>query len=108
MDGTLLFVLLLATWAVLKAVWEGRLRYLLLGAVLVGLGFNIKMLQSYMVLPALYALYFLGVPHNWWKRITHLALATAFLLAVFISWVVAVDLTPVENRPYVGRASIIR
>ncbi len=101
-DGLLLFVLLLATWAFLRAVRNGHFRYLLLGALLIGLGFNIKMLQALLPLPALYALYLLGAPRSWRKRIVHLACATAVLLAVSLSWTIAVDLTPPENRPYVG------
>jgi len=101
-DGLLVFVLLLAAWAFLQAVRSGRFRYLLLGAFLVGLGFNIKMLQAFMALPALYVLYLLGAPHSWRKRIVHLAGASVVLLAVSLSWAIAVDLTPAENRPYVG------
>ncbi|MCJ7585471.1 MAG: glycosyltransferase family 39 protein, partial [Anaerolineales bacterium] len=55
-DGLLVFVLLLAVWAVWLSVASGKFRYLLLGAFSVGLGFNIKMLQAYMILPAIYAL----------------------------------------------------
>ncbi|MBU0511681.1 MAG: glycosyltransferase family 39 protein, partial [Chloroflexi bacterium] len=71
-DGLLVFVLLLAAWAFIIAAEKGQLRYLLLGAFLVGLGFNIKMLQAYMVLPAFYALYLFGARTVWWKRILHL------------------------------------
>jgi len=101
-DGLLVFVLLLAVWAVWRAVETGKLRCLLLGAALVGLGFNIKMLQAYMILPALYALYFFGANHGWWTRIWHLAAATVLLLVVSLSWTVAVDLTPAEDRPFIG------
>ncbi|MFQ5341101.1 MAG: ArnT family glycosyltransferase [Anaerolineae bacterium] len=44
-DGLLVFVLLLAAWAFLKASESGKLRHLLLGVFLVGLGFNIKMVD---------------------------------------------------------------
>jgi 4-amino-4-deoxy-L-arabinose transferase-like glycosyltransferase len=101
-DGLLVFVLLLATWAFLKAVRSGRLRDLLLGAVLIGVGFNIKMLQAFVPVPALYALYLLGARKPWRTRILHLALATGVMLAVALSWAIVVDLTPAENRPYVG------
>ncbi|MDP2949492.1 MAG: glycosyltransferase family 39 protein, partial [Chloroflexota bacterium] len=104
-DGLLVFVLLLATWAFLRAVSSGRLRDLLLGVLLIGLGFNIKMLQAFMALPALYALYLLGAPHSWRKRIVSLAGATVVLLAVSLSWALAVDLTPAESRPYVGSST---
>jgi 4-amino-4-deoxy-L-arabinose transferase-like glycosyltransferase len=101
-DGLLVFVLLLATWAVLESVRSGRLRWLLLGAVLVGVGFNIKMLQAFAPVPAFYAVYLLAAPHLWWRRLLHLAAATVVLLVVSLSWAVAVDLTPPEDRPYVG------
>lgn len=102
MDVTLVLVVLLAAWAVLKAAETGRLGWLLLGAFLVGLGFNVKMLEAYLVLPALYLLYLVASPRRWWMRVGHLALATVVLLAVSLSWAVAVDLTPASQRPYVG------
>ena len=105
MDSLLVFVLLLAAWAVIRAAETGRLRWLLLCAVLVGLGFNIKMLQAFLVLPAFYLLYLVGSPARWWKRLVHLSLATAVLLVVSLAWVVAVDLTPPDERPYVGSST---
>lgn len=102
MDSLLVLVLLLAAGAALRAAETGRLRWLLLCALLVGLGFNVKMLQAFMVLPAFYLLYLLAPPLRWWKRLLHLALATLLLLAVSLAWVVAVDLTPPDQRPYVG------
>lgn len=104
-DSLLVSLLLLAAWAVLRAAETGRLRWLLASAVLVGLGFNIKMLQTYLVLPAFHLLYLLGSPVRWWKRPIHLALATAVLLAVSFAWVAVVDLTPAEERPFVGSSS---
>jgi 4-amino-4-deoxy-L-arabinose transferase-like glycosyltransferase len=101
-DSLLVLTVLLAAYAVSRAVERGRLRWLLLCAVLVGLGFNIKMLEAYLVVPALAAVYLLGAPLGWWKRLWHLAVAGAALLAVSLSWVLAVDLTPASARPYVA------
>ena len=101
-DGLLVFVLLLATWAVLKSVQSGKFRYLLLGAFIVGLGFNIKMLQAYMIIPALYALYFFGAKEVWLTKIWHLGVSTLLLFAVSLSWAITVDLVPEENRPFIG------
>ncbi len=100
-DGLLVFVLLLAAWAFLQAVYTGKLRWLFLGAFIVGVGFNIKMLQAFLPLPAFYALYFFGAKQKWWRKILHLAAATALLLVVSFSWAVAVDLVPAADRPYV-------
>src|SRR6266699_4996706 len=100
-DSTLALTLLVGAWAVLRAAETGRLRWLLLSAVIVGVGFNIKMLEAYLVVPAFGLLYLLAAPRSIWKRIGHLALAGVLLLVVSLSWVVAVDLTPPSQRPYV-------
>lgn len=104
-DSTLILTLLLATWAFIKATETGKFRYLLLGATLVGMGFNIKMLQAYLPLPAFYALYFLGSSEKIWPKIGKLVLASILLLTISLSWAVAVDLTPMDQRPYVGSSS---
>jgi len=101
-DSTLVLVMLLGAWAVLRAAERGKLRWLLLCAVFVGLGFNIKMLEAYLVVPAYGLLYLLAAPRRIWVRIGHLALAGLLLLTISLSWAVAVDLTPAASRPYVG------
>src|SRR5213080_284804 len=101
-DSTLTLVLLLGAWTVLKAAETGRLRWLLLTAFIVGIGFNIKTLEAYLVVPAYGLLYLLAAPQRLRKRIGHLAFAGVLLLAISLSWVVAVDLTPASQRPYVG------
>ena len=101
-DSTLVLVMLLGAWAVLRAAEKGKLRWLLLCAVFVGLGFNIKMLEAYLVVPAYGLLYLLAAPRRIWIRIAHLALAALLMLTISLSWVVAVDLTPASSRPYVG------
>ncbi len=101
-DSTLILTLLLGTWAVSRAVETGRLRWLLLCALFIGLGFNIKMMQAYLVIPAFGLMYLFGSSLSWRKRILHLFLASILLLTVSLSWAVAVDLTPASQRPYVG------
>lgn len=105
MDSQLLFVLLLAAWAFIKATETGQSRYVYLGALLVGLGFNIKMLQAFLPLPAFYALYFFGAARKWWHKGLHLGAATGLLLVVSLAWPIAVDLTPADQRPYVGSST---
>jgi 4-amino-4-deoxy-L-arabinose transferase-like glycosyltransferase len=46
--------------------------------------------------------YFFAAKYKWGQKLLHLAAATVLLLVVSFSWAVAVDLTPPENRPYVG------
>lgn len=101
-DSTLVLVLLLGAWTVMRAAETGKLRWLLLCAVSIGLGFNIKMMEAYLVVPAFGLLYLLAAPRRFWVRIGHLALAVLLLLVLSLSWVMAVDLTPSSQRPYVG------
>src|SRR5438105_2848534 len=83
-DSTLALTLLVGAWAVLRAAETGWLRWLLLSAVIVGIGFNIKMLEAYLVVPAFGLLYLLAAPRSIWKRIGHLALAGALLLVIWL------------------------
>jgi 4-amino-4-deoxy-L-arabinose transferase-like glycosyltransferase len=101
-DSLLVLTLLLGAWAVSRAAETGRLRLLLLGALVVGLGFNVKMLQAYLVVPAFGLMYLLGAPRRRLTRIGHLALALLVLLVVSFAWAVAVDLTPAGARPFVS------
>src|SRR5579859_812156 len=102
MDATLIFTLLLAAWAFIKATDTGKLRYLLLGGVLVGLGFNIKMMEAFLPLPAFFALYLLGAKGGLKRKIGHLTLAAVVLVIVSFSWATVVQLTPASARPYIG------
>jgi 4-amino-4-deoxy-L-arabinose transferase-like glycosyltransferase len=104
-ESILIFILLVAAWGISKAVEQGKLRWLMLSVVMVGIGFNTKMMVAFIILPTFYALYFLMAPIKWWKRILHLGAATVVLVAVSLSWAVIVDLTPADQRPYVGGSS---
>ena len=101
-DGMLVFTLLLAAWAFVRAAESSGFGHLLLASVLVGLAFNIKMLQAYLPLPAFFVLYFLASKLIWNRKLTNLALLGLIILAISFSWALAVDLTPASQRPYVG------
>ncbi len=104
-DNLLVLTLLLACWAISIAAEKGKLSYLILSMVLVGIGFNIKMLQAYMILPAFYVLYLFSSTISIKKRIVQLLAGTAVLLAVSLAWALAVDFTPAADRPYVGSST---
>lgn len=102
MDAQLVFVLLLAAWAVSIAAERGKPSMLIVSAILVGVGFNIKMLQAYMVLPALFGMYLIAARAAWWKRFAHVIAAMIPLVIVSFAWVALVDLTSADARPFVG------
>ncbi len=101
-DSVVVMLVLLAAWCLIVAAEKGSLKLLSLSMVLVGLGFNVKMLQAYMVLPAFYLVYMLSPANDTRKKIKHLCVATVILLIVSLSWATVVDMTPADQRPYVG------
>ena len=105
LEGLLVLAVLVAAWAFMLAAESGRLRWLVVGGLVIGLGFNIKMLEAFVVLPAFYLLYVVAAPVGLRRRMIHLGLATVVIVAASLPWVVVVDLTPAEQRPYVGSSS---
>lgn len=105
MDSCLVLVLLLAAWALLKAVKGGGRPWLWGSMALVGLAFNVKMLAAFVVLPAFFLVYALAAPPPWRRRLLDLCLAGLLVLALSLPWALAVELTPPERRPYVGSST---
>lgn len=104
-DNLLVLTLLLACLVFSKAAEKGKLKYLLISLAIVGIGFNIKMLQAYMIIPAIYITYLLSNAVSFKKRIVHLMAGTIILILVSLSWTFIVDLIPEGNRPYVGSST---
>lgn len=101
-DGMLVFALLLGTWMLMKGAREKRTGWVIGAFAMVGVAFNMKMLQAYMVLPAFYLFYWIAFKSNWKKKLGLLSGATAVLLAISVSWAVIVDAIPADKRPYIG------
>nr|WP_055505749.1 glycosyltransferase family 39 protein [Nonomuraea pusilla] len=101
-DTVLVLLLVLAAWFCLRALRTGRTAPLLVCALLVGLGFNTKMLQAYLVVPAFAAAYLACARVPWPRRVGRLLAAGAVLAVSSAWWMVVVDLWPAGSRPYVG------
>jgi 4-amino-4-deoxy-L-arabinose transferase-like glycosyltransferase len=100
-DGALTVCLVLAADAYQRAVTEGRLRSLLMAGVWVGLGFQAKMLQAWMILPALAVGYLVAAPVGLRRRLWQVGVAGVVMLAVSLSWIALYTFTPASDRPYV-------
>ncbi|MFF4402221.1 ArnT family glycosyltransferase [Streptomyces sp. NPDC001480] len=100
---TLLVLLMTGAAALgLRAVTNGRLLPLLCSAACFGLAFNTKMLQGYIALPAVFAVYLYATRLPLVKRIVNLALAAVVLAVSSFWWAAAVSLVPASDRPYIG------
>ena len=101
-DSLLILLLVLAADAASAALLTGSLRQLLLAGAWVGLAFQAKMAQAWLVLPALAAAYLLAAPAARLRtRCAHVALAGLVAVVVSLAWMTAVSLVPSQDRPYV-------
>jgi 4-amino-4-deoxy-L-arabinose transferase-like glycosyltransferase len=100
---TLLVLLMVGGAALaLRAVRTDRLLPLIGSAVLFGLAFNTKMLQGYIALPAVFAVYVYASRLGWRKKAVNLAVAAVALAVSSFWWATAVSLVPADDRPYIG------
>jgi 4-amino-4-deoxy-L-arabinose transferase-like glycosyltransferase len=100
-DTLMVLLLVLAADATVTAVITGRARSAVLAGVWVGLAFQAKMLEAWLVLPALGAAYLLCGPSSVRRRAAHLAGMAAAAVAVSLSWMSLVSVLPASGRPYV-------
>lgn len=105
MDMQLILVLLAAAWFLFRSIETSRWRYLFFAGAMMGIGFNVKMLQAYLILPSIALVYLLCSKEKLGRRFLAGGIATGIMLAVSFAWVAAVDLTPASQRPYVGSST---
>jgi 4-amino-4-deoxy-L-arabinose transferase-like glycosyltransferase len=99
----LLSVLLVASaWALVRALESGRLRHMLLCGAFVGLAFNTKMLEAYLVVPGLAAAFAVAGRGRWRRRLGYLLCGGAVMVVVSFAWFTTMMLIPAADRPYVG------
>ena len=101
-DALLVFVMIAAVWALLRAVDDGRARWLVLCGALVGLGFLTKQMQVMLIAPGLAATYLIAGPARLRVRLAQLGAGIAAVLAAAGWWVLLVSIIPASDRPYVG------
>ncbi|WP_443041045.1 glycosyltransferase family 39 protein [Streptomyces sp. B21-102] len=100
---TILVLLMVAGAALaLRATRDDRLLPLVGSAVCFGLAFNTKMLQGYIALPAVFAVYLYASRLGWRRKAVNLALAAVALAVSSFWWATAVSLVPADDRPYIG------
>ncbi len=101
-DSMLVFTILLGSACLFRAVKQGKLVWLLTAFALIGLAFNMKMMQAFMVLPAFVLFYLVAYRVSLKKKIGSLLLSLVLLTGLSLSWAIAVDSASSSSRPYVG------
>jgi len=101
-DALLALLMALTVHFVLRALEDGRTKWLVWAGVAVGFAFLTKTLQAFLILPALALVYGVCAPVRLRKRLVQLALATVALVVSGGWWVAIVELWPAASRPYIG------
>lgn len=99
-DSLMILLVVLAADAGVGALLDGRARRIALTGVWVGLAFQAKMMEAWLVLPALGVTYLVAAAAPLPRRIGHLAIGAVTTIVVSLLWMTAVTLVPAAARPY--------
>lgn len=108
MDIILMFFLLCSGALSLRAIRTRKVGWWLLAIAFIGFGFNVKMLEAYMALPAVFIVYWVSCildktkPFKVGKLFIQSLAAVLVLVVSSFTWAVVVDLTDPDERPYIG------
>ena len=101
-DALLVLLLTASAAALLRAIDDGRLRWVAAAGALIGFGFLTKQLQALVVVPGFAVAYLIAAHGTVGARIRGLVVGTAAMVAAAGWWIAIVMLWPAGSRPYVG------
>jgi 4-amino-4-deoxy-L-arabinose transferase-like glycosyltransferase len=106
-DSLLVLCSVAALWCVIRALEGGRTRWLVAAGVLVGLGFETKMLVALVVVPGIAAAWLWIAPAARGRvhALRALLAGGGAMLLVGGAWPLLVELTPAADRPWVSGTS---
>jgi 4-amino-4-deoxy-L-arabinose transferase-like glycosyltransferase len=100
MDAVMMVLIVLALLLILRACDSGRARWLFAGAAVMGLAFDVKILETVVALPALALIALLGFRAPPTRRLLTLAAAGAVYTVVALAWLTATLIAPASDRPW--------
>jgi 4-amino-4-deoxy-L-arabinose transferase-like glycosyltransferase len=101
-DALLTMLFAAAAYAFIRALESDKLRWLALTGILVGLAFETKLLQGFLVLPAFAIVYAIAGRGSWRRRVVGLTVSAVAVIAASSWWVLGMTLIPAASRAYVG------
>ncbi|MEW1689860.1 ArnT family glycosyltransferase [Streptomyces sp. NPDC091265] len=101
-DALLALLMTVTVYCVLRAMENGRTKWLVWAGVAVGLAFLSKTLQAFLILPPLAVLYGVFAPVPVRRRFGQLGLSALAMVVSGGWWVAIVELWPASSRPYIG------
>ncbi len=104
-DELLVLCCVAALWFLVRALEDGRTRWLILSGIMVGLGFETKMGVALMVVPGIAAAYLWVAPRGHLAAIRQLLIGGVAMAVVGLAWPILVTLTPAADRPWISGTS---
>ena len=101
-DAMLTLCLVLAAYLTTRAIEKAGWKWLAAAGAVIGLAFLTKMLQGFLIIPALGLAYLWAAPTSLGRRLLHLLGAAAGIVVVAGSYLALFQLTPVSARPYMA------
>ncbi|WP_206430452.1 glycosyltransferase family 39 protein [Mycobacterium sp. P7213] len=101
-DALLVLLLVAAAYCVVRALDGASNRWLALSGAALGLAFLTKLLQAFLVVPALALVVLVAVPGSVWSRLRALAVGGLTMTASAGWFIALVSLWPKDSRPYIG------
>ncbi|MFB6931566.1 glycosyltransferase family 39 protein [Streptomyces sp. HUAS 31] len=101
-DAMLALLMAVACYFVIRALEDGRTKWLVWAGAAIGFAFLAKTLQAFLILPPLAIVYAVCAPVPVRKRIGQLAAGLAAIVVSGGWWVAIVELWPASSRPYIG------
>ncbi|HEX3689708.1 MAG TPA: glycosyltransferase family 39 protein [Solirubrobacteraceae bacterium] len=101
-DELLVLCCVAALWFAVRALEDGRTRWLVWCGVCIGLGFETKMAVALFVVPGIALAYFWVAPRGRMAALRQLIAGGIALAVVGLAWPILVTLTPAADRPWIS------
>jgi 4-amino-4-deoxy-L-arabinose transferase-like glycosyltransferase len=104
-DQLLILCCVAALWCAVRALEDGRTKWLVLSGICVGLGFETKMAVALFVVPGIAAAYLWVAPRGRLAALRQLLAGGVAMAGVGLAWPILVTLTPAADRPWISGTS---
>ena len=101
-DALLVLLMTAAAYTLVRAIENGRNKWLMFTGLLLGFAFLAKMLQAFLVVPGFAVAYLWAGPPRLGRRIWQTVLMGVGIIVGAGWWILAAELTPAADRPYFG------
>ncbi|MFE2377156.1 ArnT family glycosyltransferase [Streptomyces sp. NPDC059398] len=101
-DALLALLMTVTVYLVLRALEDGRTKWLVWAGVAIGFAFLAKTLQAFLILPPLAVVYAVFAPTTVRRRLAQIGLSAVAVVVAGGWWTAIVELWPASSRPYIG------